>query len=125
MLTDLPIGFFTSAMVLDLVGGRRARPAAGGLIAVGVVSAAPTAVTGFADWTGLEQRGRRVGVVHAASNAAGVVLYTWSLVARVRRRQLQGVVIGLAGAAVITVGGYLGGHLAFGAQQTEDDEPRD
>src|SRR3954462_4689053 len=40
-LTDLPIGTWTSAAVLDLVGGRDARPAAERLIATGIPPAAP------------------------------------------------------------------------------------
>ena len=116
MLTDIPIGCWTSAFVLDLCGGRRAQPAADGLIALGLVAAVPTAVTGWADWAGLPPAGRRVGVVHAAANATGIVLYAGSLAARRRGRRGRGVLLGFAAASVLTVGGYLGGHLAFGLQ---------
>ena len=51
LLTDLPIGFWTSAFVLDLVGRRRTRSAADTLIALGVVTAVPTAAAGMADWS--------------------------------------------------------------------------
>ena len=34
-LTDLPIGFWTSAFVLDVIGTRRARPAADALVGLG------------------------------------------------------------------------------------------
>jgi nitrite reductase/ring-hydroxylating ferredoxin subunit/uncharacterized membrane protein len=110
-LTDLPIGFWTSAFVLDLVGGRRARRAATQLVAWGVVSAVPTALSGASDWgdtTGVE---RRVGLVHAVSNSTALVFYAASWWARVRGRHRRGVVLGLAGATAATVGGYLGGHL--------------
>lgn len=114
MLTDIPIGAWTSAFVLDLFGGRRAQPAADGLIALGIVAAVPTAASGLADWSDLPPGGRRVGVVHAAANTAGVVLYAWSLATRRRGRRGRGVLLGFAAAGVLTAGGYLGGHLAFG-----------
>lgn len=121
MLTDIPIGAWTSAFVLDLFGGPRAQPAADGLIALGLVSAIPTAAAGLADWSDLPQRGRRVGVVHAVANAAGVVLYAWSLAARRRGRRGRGVVLGFGAAGVLTAGGYLGGHLAFGLGSNPDE----
>src|SRR4051794_34117805 len=49
-LTDLPIGTWTSAVLLDVVGGRAARPAAQRLIAAGVLAAVPTAASGLNDW---------------------------------------------------------------------------
>src|SRR5690349_9080143 len=56
LLTDLPIGSWTSAFVLDLVGGRKAQPAADLLVAAGIVSAVPTAVTGLSDWSDLGEQ---------------------------------------------------------------------
>src|SRR6516165_6280983 len=46
MLTDLPIGFWTSAFVLDLLGGKKSRGAAQRLVGLGVLSAIPAAATG-------------------------------------------------------------------------------
>jgi uncharacterized membrane protein len=111
--TDLPIGFWTSAWVLDLVGGRRARGAARTLVGLGVASALPTVATGLSDFLQLDRSGRRIGVVHAGANAVATVLYAASFVAR-RGNHRRGVVLGHLGAASATVGGFLGGHLAFG-----------
>jgi hypothetical protein len=113
LLTDLPIGFWTSTSFLDLVGGRGSRPAATALLAAGNLAALPTVVTGLAEWRETEPVVRRVGVVHAAANAAGLALYTASLVARLRRRAGWGTALALGGMGVATVGGYLGGHLAI------------
>jgi nitrite reductase/ring-hydroxylating ferredoxin subunit/uncharacterized membrane protein len=113
LLTDLPIGFWTSAFVLDLVGGRRSRPAADLLVGLGVASALPTAVAGVADWSELNRPERRSGLVHAATNLAATALYGLSLLARVRGRRGAGVVLAMAGATAASVGGYLGGHLTF------------
>lgn len=111
LLTDLPIGFWTSAFTLDLVGGRSTRRAATQLVAWGVVSAVPTAVSGAADWGDTTGAARRIGLVHAAANTTALACYAASWWARVRGRHARGVALGLAGATAATVGGYLGGHL--------------
>jgi nitrite reductase/ring-hydroxylating ferredoxin subunit/uncharacterized membrane protein len=111
MFTDLPIGFWTSSFVLDLVGGRRSRDASELLVALGVVSALPTVATGAADYSDTRGGARRVGIVHAAANASAVGLYAWSWRARRRQRHKTGVALGLLGATAATVGGMLGNHL--------------
>jgi uncharacterized membrane protein len=113
LLTDLPIGFWTSTSFLDLVGRRESRTAATLLLAAGNLAALPTAVTGLAEWLETDPPVRRVGVVHAAANVAGLALYTGSLVARLRHRPGWGTALALGGMGVATVGGYLGGHLAI------------
>ena len=112
-LTDLPIGFWTSSFLLDLLVLRRFAAASRALVGAGVLSAVPTVVAGFADISTIEQRKRRVAVVHAGANAVATSMYaaSWSLR---RRHRLAGVTFGLAAAAVATAGGYLGGWLAFG-----------
>jgi uncharacterized membrane protein len=112
VLTDVPIGMWTSALTLDLVGGPAARPAATRLIALGILTAVPTAVTGWADWSALETRDQRVGVVHAVSNALAVGLFAASWRARRRQAYARGKVLGLAASSALGLGGYLGGHLA-------------
>ncbi len=110
-LTDVPIGAWTSATILDLVGGRKSQPAAKRLIGVGVLTALPTAVTGWAEWGAAGQREKRVGVVHAGSNVAALVLYSASWRARGRGKHLRGVALSLGGGLALGLGGYLGGHL--------------
>ncbi|WP_078900597.1 Rieske 2Fe-2S domain-containing protein [Streptomyces sp. SBT349] len=110
-LVQLPIGTWTSAALLDLIPGRG--KGAGALIAVGVASAAPAAVAGFADWAELRKPQARVGLVHAAANSAAIVLYTASVVSRIRGRGLRGRGYAFAGLATASLGGALGGHLAY------------
>ena len=95
MLTDLPIGSWTSAWVLDVVGDRRNERAAQLLVGFGCISAIPTAVSGAVDWLHLDHRQRRVGVVHAASNLAALTLYTLSWNERRVGRHASGVALGL------------------------------
>jgi uncharacterized membrane protein len=118
-LTDLPIGFWTSAFVLDLVGGRRHAGAARMLVAAGVLSAIPTAVAGLADLPTLGGRKRRVALVHAGANTVATALYAKSWWAR-RRRPIVGVAIGFVAAATATFGGFLGGWMAFGAAKPRE-----
>lgn len=125
-LTDLPIGFWTSAFVLDIVGGRRGRPAADLCVGLGVLSVLPTAAAGLADYRNLDRRKQRSGVVHAAANVTATLLYVASFKARRRGERYRGVVLGMLGAAVATLGGYLGGHLAYGSSDEPErrmDEP--
>lgn len=112
VLTDITLGTWTSATLLDLVGGRNASAAAQRLVAAGLLTAGPTAWTGWAEWLGAGPREKRVGLVHAVTNAVAIGAYAASWSARRRGRHGRGVTLALAGAAVAGVGGYLGGHLA-------------
>ena len=113
LLTDIPIGAWTSAMILDLLGRRADEDASARLIGLGVVSALPTAVAGLSDWSDTLGDDRRIGLVHAAANVVAVGLYGCSWVARRKGDQRRGVALGMAGATVATVGGFLGGHLSY------------
>ena len=113
LLVPLPIGFWSGALLFDLLATRRARWAADVLVGSGIVAAVPTAAAGLSDWADAEPEGRRVGLVHAGCNTLALVCYSASLVARLLGRRKAGVGLGLAGATAISVGGYLGGHLAY------------
>lgn len=109
MFTDLPIGFFTSAFVLDVLGDERADT----LIGLGVLSAAPTLATGLAEYGRTGPDTIRVAAAHAAANAAGVALYLCSWFARRSGARTTGKRLSLAAAGLLSLGGYLGGHLAY------------
>ena len=111
-LTDLPIGFWVSSSVLDVVGPDDGR-SADRLLGLGVLAALPTALTGLADWRRGGDRVRRVGALHAALNTVGLALYSTSWVLRRRGHRAAGVVLSLAGGGVTAASGYLGGHLVL------------
>lgn len=111
-LTDLPIGFWTSAMLADL-GGHRARRLADTFVALGIATAIPTIAAGWVDWSELDGPKRRLGLVHAACNAAATVTYASSLVFRLKGKRVRGVGAGFVAAGLATAGGYLGGRLVF------------
>jgi uncharacterized membrane protein len=111
-LTDVVLGTWTSATLLDLMGGPDSSAAAQKLVGAGLVAAAPTAWTGWAELVVAEDpRAKRVGVVHALVNGAAIGTYLASWVARRRGRHDTGARLALVGAAITGVGGYLGGHL--------------
>jgi uncharacterized membrane protein len=112
-MTDLPIGFFSSAALLDLAGGPAARGAARRLVAAGLLSAPGAALTGLAEYAPLGARPKRVAATHAVLNTASLGLYAVSWALRPQRHR-AGVVFGMAGLAVSGVSAYLGGHLAIG-----------
>lgn len=117
LLTDLPLGCWLAAGLLDVVGGRKGRPAAQRLVALGLAAAVPTALTGMSDWgadAARDPRTRRVGVVHAVGNAVVTYCYLRSWRARRRGQYLRGVAAGMLGGGLAWVTGYLGGHLSFG-----------
>ena len=110
-LVRLPLGCWTSAVLLDLFRGtdRAARM----LIGAGVAVTVPAAATGLADWSALHLDQQRVGLVHAVCQASAASLFLGSLAARASGRPRHGRVLSGCGLAVATAGAYLGGHLAL------------
>jgi nitrite reductase/ring-hydroxylating ferredoxin subunit/uncharacterized membrane protein len=114
MLTDVPIGAWTSAFVLDFIGGERSSRAADMLVGLGVLTALPTAAAGISDLADVtEGEERTVGVAHAMGNIAAVALFGLSYAARRRGARRSGVALSLAGGALATGSAYLGGHLVY------------
>jgi nitrite reductase/ring-hydroxylating ferredoxin subunit/uncharacterized membrane protein len=113
-IVRLPIGCWTSAVLLDWLGGRgrEAERASAILLATGVAAALPAAATGLADWSALHTHQQRVGLAHAIAQTGATLLFTGSLLARAAGRRGTGVALAAGGLATATVGGYLGGHLA-------------
>jgi nitrite reductase/ring-hydroxylating ferredoxin subunit/uncharacterized membrane protein len=129
-LTDVVIGAWSSAFLLDLFGGERARNAADRLIATGMLAALPTAAAGLSDWAELMGGSRRVGAVHATGNTSALALHTLSLAARRRGRRRRGILLSAAGLGLGAFSAWLGGHLSFGRgvgvnQTAFDDAPAD
>jgi hypothetical protein len=113
ILTDLVIGSWTSATLLDVIGGRGSQAAAQRLVGVGLLAVGPTVWTGWAEWSESGPREQRVGLVHAVTNGVAAGVYAGSWRARHRGQHAKGAGLALAGAAVSGFGAYLGGHLAI------------
>jgi len=109
VLVQAPIGAWVSAGWLDCLP--RTANSAAVLTGVGIVGAVPAIAAGLVDYAGLDQRQRRVAVVHAAANALSLGCQVLSLRDRLAGRLRRGQWLGLAGTATLAVGGLLGGHL--------------
>jgi nitrite reductase/ring-hydroxylating ferredoxin subunit/uncharacterized membrane protein len=112
-LTDVVIGTWTSALLLDLFGGKHGGEGADRLVAAGIVAAVPTASAGLSDWAELRGGGRRVGFVHAIGNTTALLLHTQSWLARRRGDRGRGVALSALGYGIATFSAWLGGHLSF------------
>lgn len=112
LLTDVPIGAWLSAALLDAAGGEESRQAATRLTAVGLIAVGPTVASGLVELSSTGSVERRVGATHAIFNAMAAGGYLISYVQRRHGQHRRGVATSLAAAAVLGVGGYLGGHLA-------------
>ena len=67
--TDIPLGAWTVAGILDLSGGNRRRDrAADAAISIGLAGAVGAAVTGLTDWHHTTAEDRRVGLLHGLLN---------------------------------------------------------
>ncbi len=128
VLTDIVIGTWQSAFLLDLAGGRGAQGAADRLLAAGLLAYAPTALTGASDWADAEPADpgiRRVGALHAAVNSSALALQAVSLLTRRRGARGRGVALSAAANGVLAFGGWLGGHMSYaqgvGVDQTTFD----
>ncbi|WP_153303055.1 (2Fe-2S)-binding protein [Aeromicrobium choanae] len=113
VLTDVTLGCWLSASILDAAGGSGARASARLLVASGLAASVPTALAGAADWTELSGAERRIGAVHAAGTDIATCLLFGSLVARMRGNHAAGSKFAIAGNLVMVGAGLLGGHLAL------------
>jgi nitrite reductase/ring-hydroxylating ferredoxin subunit/uncharacterized membrane protein len=111
-LTDVAIGSWSSAVLVDLTGERGA-DAARRLVGLGVLAAIPTALSGWSDWLDTKGDQRRVGAIHAAGNAVVTGLFLGSWVARSVGKRRAGVGLAALGASLAGATAYLGGHLVY------------
>ena len=113
VLTDYPIGFWTSAALLDVVGGERSEGAADTLVGLGIAAAVPTAAAGVSEYARVIKPTTRVATVHAIANSVALTLMTGSFIARKAGNRGLGRALSLTGMGALMVGGYLGGHLTY------------
>lgn len=118
-LSDLPIGFWSGTVLLDLLGkdvptaGTRLDPAAT-LSAAGLLAAAATVATGVTDWSVSDGEDRRVGLFHGLLNVAGVTLQGASLAARLAGHRSSARALSASSLTVTAASGFIGGHLVQG-----------
>src|SRR5690554_5961448 len=90
MLTDIPIGAWGAATLLDLVGGKRAEPGADFLVNAGTVAALPTIASGLNDFGDTYGEETRIALTHGIANGTGMMLFIGSSLARSAGRRRLG-----------------------------------
>lgn len=124
-LTDATIGMFVLATGLSVLGKfgvaeGKLGPAAWLALIGGLVVAAPTAVTGFADWVLIEWGSPtwRTATIHLSAMVSAVGLFAvaaWLQWDGYRHGSVTtgGVVLVVAGFVALTAGGWFGGAIVF------------
>src|SRR5260370_21152898 len=118
VITDIPIGAWTLALLFDIIYlFQRTHgwvSAADVTIFVGLLAALGAAVTGYTDWNETLDGERWVGIAHGLLNTLVIVVYLVSLIIRVAggSRGLA-IVLALIGYGIVLAAAYLGGELVF------------
>jgi nitrite reductase/ring-hydroxylating ferredoxin subunit/uncharacterized membrane protein len=131
VFTDLPLGAWTTGLVLDAVAARTndhaMERAADVAIGVGLAGAAAAAVTGLTDWSETTGHARRTGLIHGLLNIAATTLYATAFVLRKRGARSTGQSCALAGYTIALGAAWLGGDLVYdqriGVTHATVDEP--
>jgi nitrite reductase/ring-hydroxylating ferredoxin subunit/uncharacterized membrane protein len=119
-LTDVPIGAWTAALLMDGMEDLTGRPEFGrgadAAVKIGVAGAVAAAVAGMTDWRDIDGRPRRIGLAHALLNITSTLLYTTSMA--MRRNGSRGAGKGLSALGFVAAmgGAYLGGKLVYSEQ---------
>jgi nitrite reductase/ring-hydroxylating ferredoxin subunit/uncharacterized membrane protein len=128
-LTDVPLGAWTVALILDGIDAARGRddlaPGADAAVGIGLIGAAGAAATGLADWQGSGQQAPRTGLLHGLLNVGATGLYAASLIARKSGHRKTGLALSLVGYAVVGAAAYLGGELVAGERIGVDHAERE
>lgn len=117
ILTDIPIGAWTIAMMCDLVAAQRgseeAARMADTLMAIGAVAAVPTAIAGVADYSAIDESAITTATAHGLLNSAGLVLNLVSIRDRAAGNRGRGVMLSTVAFALVNLSGWLGGEMVY------------
>jgi nitrite reductase/ring-hydroxylating ferredoxin subunit/uncharacterized membrane protein len=112
LLTDVPIGALTLALVLDFFGQQTGADIA---IAVGVISMVAAAVAGLADYADTDGLARVRATLHATIMVVALVVYAASLAIRAGTPvdRTVPVLLSWIGFAILSAGAFVGGDVVF------------
>lgn len=120
LLTDVPVGAWTAAILLDLiailfhVGGLGVASAI--VTGLGILAALAAIASGFMDWMDVDPPELAIGITHATINIIATVLFiisfalAWANHWDIRWRVF---IPALLGYLVVAAGAYIGGSLVF------------
>ena len=115
-ITDAPVGSWTAAFVLDVLeasGQEQYGPGADTAIAVGLVGAVGSAVSGMTDWSETHGGSQRLGAMHGIINMGAALLYATSYALRKSGKRGLARSLSFAGYGLVGAGAYLGGVLSY------------
>lgn len=117
VLTDVPIGAWTVAIIFDALDLSRKRRefslAADTSVAIGLLGAAGAAATGITDWSDVDPPARRLGLIHGLLNVGVTALFMTSLIFRRRKMRTRGRVSAALGYALLSLSAHLGGKMVY------------
>lgn len=119
LLIVFPLGLLATAVVFDLVARWSAEPMLAAvayyMLLAGIIGGVIAAPFGLVDWRAIPPgtRAKRIGATHGAVNAVALVLFvaSWWIRPAPTDIPLAATVLALVGAALASVGGWLGGEL--------------
>jgi nitrite reductase/ring-hydroxylating ferredoxin subunit/uncharacterized membrane protein len=116
-LSDVPIGAWTTTFAFDAFDAIRGRQDSSnlaiGTLAIGLAGSAAAAAAGFTDWSRIDGRARRTGLLHGMLNATIATLNMTSLGFRLAGHGGTGRKLSFAAYGIAGFSAYLGGHLVF------------
>ena len=130
VLTDIPTGAWTAALIFDGLDLIQHRPefglAADTSIAIGLVGAGAAAAAGWADWSDVDPPARSIGLIHGLLNVSATVFFASSLVLRKKKMRTRGRIYAALGFSVMVVAAKLGGQMVYkhrvGVDRTDGQE---
>lgn len=115
-ITDVPVGSWTVAAVLDVLdmqGDSKYQAGADAAVMLGLVGAIPAALSGMADWSETQGKPQRVGAMHGVLNVTAAAMYAGSYAARKSDKRGLGRWLGFLGFGLVMASAYLGGELSY------------
>lgn len=124
-MTDVPIGCWTSSLILDIAGVEKGADI---LLKAGTLGALGAAATGAAQWQDLnDEAPKRLGALHAMLNVTATSLYGISWVLRSNGSRPVGIAFSTTAYAIASVSALIGGDLSYrlgiGVNRVAFDEP--
>ncbi|MCL5951654.1 MAG: Rieske 2Fe-2S domain-containing protein [Chloroflexi bacterium] len=120
LLTDIPVGAWTLAILLDLIalifGVSSLGLASAIAVGLGILGALGAAATGLFDWMDIDRPELAVGITHAVINIAATVLFIVSFAIRWTGDwtiSLAAFIPAVIGYIVVSAGAYIGGSLVY------------
>ncbi len=120
VLTDVPVGAWTAAILLDLlalvVGIAGLGLASGIAIGLGILGALGAVVTGLTDWMDVDTSELAIGIAHGAINVVATALFVASFLMRWSANwetTWANFSPALAGYLIVSFGAYVGGLLVY------------